>query len=248
MSWDTIADVTLVCKPALKSLFIDSGLANRVFAAGEPEVFERAYDYWVFPMSLPYLSKTRLNNIPNVLPYLKASISKREYWAELLPKSGFCVALVWKGSPTHENDANRSLDGLKTLAPLWRVDPRVNFVSLQKGAGEQEASAPPDGLSLYDLGPMIQDFSDSAAILESVDLVISVDTAIAHLAGALGKKCWILLPSVDSDWRWLRTRVDSPWYPGSVRLFRQIEGGDWSGLVEDVCSCLAQQVSDHYSG
>lgn len=241
------ADVTLVCKPALKGLFIDSGLADRVFAMGEAEVFERAYDYWVFPISFPYLCKTRLNNIPDTLPYLKTSSSKREYWAGLLPKSGFRVALVWRGSPTHDNDARRSLPGLEPLAPLWRVDPQIVFVSLQKGAGEEEASAPPDGLKLFDLGSMVQEFSDSAAILESVDLVICADTAIAHLAGAMGKKCWVLLPSVDTDWRWLRTRVDSPWYPDSVRLFRQMGSGDWSELIKDVCSCLAQQVSDHYA-
>jgi hypothetical protein len=121
--------------------------------------------------------------------------------------------------------------------PLGRI-PGVRYFSLQKGAGEDEAAAPPAGLPLVDLGPYIRDFSDTAAIVTNLDLVISVDTAAAHLAGALGKRCWVLLPDYKTDWRWLAGREDSPWYPGVMRLFRQPGMGDWSAVLTAVCAAL----------
>ena len=116
---------------------------------------------------------------------------------------GIKVGLVWKGSKDHANDVNRSLPSITTLAPLWSVK-GVTFISLQKGQGEDEAAHPPIEQPLIDLGSNIKDFSDTAAIVSQLDLVICVDTAIAHLAGALGKPCWVLLPKVGTDWRWLK--------------------------------------------
>ena len=104
--------------------------------------------------------------------------------------------------------------------------PGVQFVGLQKGRGEEEALTPPAGLSVSALGDSLRDFADTAAVVTRLDLVISVDTAVAHLAGALGKPCWVLLPDYMTDWRWLTGRSDSPWYPG-MRLFRQPPGGTW---------------------
>ena len=152
------------------------------------------------------------------------------------------VGLVWKGNPRFENDADRSLPDLGTLVPLGEVAGAC-FFSLQNGRGEDEAAHPPAGLSIIDLAPAIDDFSDTAAIVANLDLVISVDTAVAHLAGALGKPCWILLPDYKTDWRWLDAREDSPWYPGVVRLFRQQAMGDWSGLVAEVSGALLRLVS-----
>lgn len=108
--------------------------------------------------------------------------------------------LVWKGNPLFENDADRSLPSLDVLAPIGTVT-GVSFISLQKGAGEEEAAQPPSGLSLINMGPQLADFADTAAVVMSLDLVISVDTAIAHLTGALGKPCWLLLPEYKTDWR-----------------------------------------------
>src|SRR6185312_11452333 len=114
---------------------------------------------------------------------------------------GLKVGLVWKGSALHRNDADRSLPGLTTLARLWNV-PGMTFVSLQKGQGEDEARQLPAPEKIPSLGADIMDFADTAAIVAQLDLVICVDTAIAHIAGALGKPCWVLLPIFNTDWRW----------------------------------------------
>jgi hypothetical protein len=151
--------------------------------------------------------------------------------------------LVWKGNPQFENDADRSLPGLDVLAPLWQVA-GVQFISLQKGAGEDQAMQPPAGLPLLHLGSQITDFADTAAIVAGLDLVICVDTAIAHLAGALGKPSWLLLPHYKTDWRWLEGRADSPWYPGVMRLFRQSASAGWTGVVAELALALEQFAQD----
>ena len=119
----------------------------------------------------------------------------------------------------------------------------VRFFSLQKGAGEEEAANPPGGLPLVNLGPQLADFADTAAIIEHLDLVICVDTAVAHLAGAMGKTCWVLLPDYKTDWRWLTDRCDSPWYPGVMRLFRQPRMGDWSAVITEIDTTLQAFVA-----
>jgi len=106
------------------------------------------------------------------------------------------------------------------------------------GQGEDEATTPPPGQPLAHLGTDIKDFADSAAIIAQLDLVICVDTAIGHLAGALGKSCWVLLPRVGTDWRWLEDRTDSPWYPETMRLFRQRDRHDWTDTILDVARTL----------
>jgi ADP-heptose:LPS heptosyltransferase len=116
--------------------------------------------------------------------------------------------------------------------------PGVRFISLQKGAGEDEARHPPAGLELLELGTAMNDFADAAAIVSQLDLLISVDTAMAHLAGALARPCWLLLPAHMTDWRWGKARADSPWYPGVMRLFRQKERGDWAPVVAALLTAL----------
>jgi hypothetical protein len=148
------------------------------------------------------------------------------------------VGLVWKGSAGFESDGDRSLASLELLAPLAASGARL--VSLQKGAGEAEAQHPPPGMALTDLGSLMADFADTAAIMASLDLVISVDTAAAHLAGALGIPCWVLLPDYRTDWRWLTGRDDSPWYP-AMRLFRQA-GGDWPAVIRRVAAELVAMI------
>ena len=232
------ARITLVCKAPLQALFGSVHGADAVIAESAAAQLE-SHDYWTFQMSLPLHFKTRPESIPATLPYLSADSAKIGQWSSLLPARGFKVGLVWKGSVTHKNDSHRSLPGLSVLAPLWSVAD-ITFVSLQKGQGEEEAANAPAGQSLLDLGSKIEDFSDTAAIMAQLDLIICVDTAAAHLAGALGKPCWMLLPRRGSDWRWQDDRTDTPWYPGVMRLFRQSDSGGWGSAVAGLTAALEQ--------
>jgi Flp pilus assembly protein TadD len=237
------ASITMICHPALKTLFAELESVDVVISFDE-QIPASGWDFWTPPLSIPYYYKTRLDSIPAKIPYLQVPTNCIEKWSTLLPKDGLRVGLVWKGSTQFENDADRSLPSLEVLAPLWAVA-GVNFISLQKGAGEDEAAQPPGGLSLISLGPQLEDFADTAAVVMGLDLVICVDTAIAHLTGALGKPCWILLPEYKTDWRWLTDRADSPWYPGNMRLYRQSAMGDWSTVVAEVVAALEQLALIH---
>ena len=152
---------------------------------------------------------------------------------------GLRVGLVWRGNKNNPNDQERSLPGLTTLKPLWSID-GVSYVSLQKGEGQEEESNPPLGAAILPMGSRIGDFADAARLLAQLDLLISVDTAIAHLAGALGKPCWLLLPAHMTDWRWLKDGEETAWYPGTHRLFRQQQRGDWAPVIARVAQALAQ--------
>ncbi len=196
-----------------------------------------AFDMHCEMMSLPMAMGLELSELPGpALPYLSADSGRTAKWRQRLaglPRP--LVALVWAGRPTHPNDGNRSLT-LAQLAPLAR--PGVTFVSIQKGPAAAQAAAPPTGMSLVSLSDEIADFEDTAAILTVVDLLISVDSSPVHLAGALGRPAWVMLPLVP-DWRWLLGRDDTPWYP-TVRLFRQSARADWTGVIDAVASNLAQ--------
>jgi Flp pilus assembly protein TadD len=228
--------ISLTCHPGLKTLFETLSGVDEVLSFPE-EVPASGWDFWTLPLSLPYYCQTRLHNIPAPIPYLKADPARVAKWSLLLPTSGFRIGLAWKGNPNFENDEDRSLPSLDVLAPLGAV-PGVHFISLQKGQGEEEAQRPPSGLRLFALGGALRDFADTAAIMACLDLVISVDTAAAHLAGAMGKPCWVLLPDHLTDWRWLTGRTDSPWYPKTMRLFRQSPGGGWSQVVAALLKSL----------
>lgn len=234
------AHITLLCHPALKTLFVTLDGVDQVIAFDEA-VPKTGWDCWTPLLSIPLYCQTRLDTIPAIIPYVQAAAGRIEHWRASFPAPGIRVGLVWKGNPRFENDADRSLPGLEVLLPLGRVA-GVHFISLQKGAGEDQAMHPPAGLPLLHLGSQIEDFADSAAIVASLDLVICVDTAIAHLASALGKPCWVLLPAYKTDWRWLAGRNDSPWYPGVMRLFRQSAAGNWTGVVAEVQAALEQFV------
>lgn len=195
------------------------------------------FDFWCYPLSLPLIFGTTLDNLPATIPYLRAEPERVLRWAAKVPQATLRVGLAWKGSSTHKNDGNRFLPSLAILAPLWSV-PGIAFVSLQKGAGEDEASLAAAHQPLTHLGSAIADFADSAAILSQLDLLICVDTAVAQLAGALGTPCWVLLPDYGTDWRWLEDWHDSPWYPEVMRLFRQSADGDWAGAITRVVEAL----------
>jgi len=229
--------VTLVCPPALQTLLASMPGADEVLSLDAALPAEN-WDCWASSMSLPFHCKTRLHSIPAALPYLRANRHAAARWSALLPPARLRVGLVWQGNPKFENDSERSIASLDLLQPLGGID-GVAFISLQKGRGEVQAKNPPKGLDIACLPDEIEDFADTAAIVANLDLVISVDTAVAHLAGAMGKPCWILLPQHMPDWRWLAERDDSPWYPGAVRLFRQPARGDWATVLAQVRAALA---------
>jgi hypothetical protein len=186
-------------------------------------------------MSLPRAFGTTLATIPATVPYLRTPAERVEAWRARLPASGkLRVGLVWSGKPTHRNDHNRSI-AFERLAPLLAV-PNIDFVSLQRDVRETDAAALRNAAVLRpDLDQA--DFADTAAIIETLDLVIAVDTAVAHLTGALAKPLWLLLP-LCPDWRWMLECDDSSWYPGS-RLFRQPRIGDWDSVIPRVAEGLA---------
>ena len=229
-----VTRITVVCMVALRRLFATIDGVDAVLDHQTGLAEAAGYDYWTSTMSLPLHVGTTIETIPDA-SYLRADSSLIGHWRARLASlpAGRKIGVVWKGNPRHHNDANRSLSSLAVLAPLWSV-PDVSFVSLQKGQGEDEAQSPPAGQPLLHLGSEVTDLADSAAIVAQLDLVICVDTSIAHLAGSLGKPCWLLLPAEDPDWRWMHDRTDSPWYPQTMRLFRQSAGEGWAAVVERV--------------
>jgi hypothetical protein len=177
------------------------------------------------------------------VPYIGVDPALKAIWAKRLQadprphmmeaRVGARVGLVWAGNPRHENDANRSMPAA-TFAPLLEKR-NIALFSLQVGATDAD-KAWLRHTAIHDLAPHLNDFADTAAVLGHLDLVISVDTAVAHLAGALGRPVWLLLPFVP-EWRWMLDRADSPWYP-TMRLFRQAAPGDWAKLMARVAAAL----------
>jgi tetratricopeptide (TPR) repeat protein len=228
-------DVAVACSPELQPAVGQLPGIGRLF-----DDWQNAPDFAAFcPLSsLPRLAGTRLDTIPAPIPYLRADERKFADWAArlwaLLPRGYRRIGITWAGRPTHRNDARRSIR-LALLAPLAAL-PRVVLVSLQKGAAQAEIGGYWGQAPLLNLGPELSDFGDTMAILECLERVVTVDTAVAHLAGAMGKAVSILLPYAP-DWRWLLDRSDSPWYP-SARLFRQEPERRWEPVVAAVAEDL----------
>ena len=225
---------TLACWPSQYALMKTLAGADQVVSLADLKLLDLSHDFWTFLLSLPLHARTELASIPARIPYLFADPARVAAHTPLLAGDGLRVGIVWRGNPQHLNDGDRSLPGLDVLAPLWSVA-GTRFFSLQKS--DAPLPAPPIGLPLIDLAPAIDDFADTAALLSQLDLLISIDSATAHLAGALGVPCWILLPHFKTDWRWLRGRSDSPWYP-KTRLFRQPRRGDWETPVAELAIAL----------
>ena len=229
--------ITLACAPILHRLFSAVPDIDAVVDSNS-ELARAPYDYWILPLSIPHWVGTTLDWIPPAV-YLKPDAELVKKWRHRLSGlARFKVGLVWKGHAGHGNDRHRSLPSLETLRPLLNL-PAISFVSLQKGQAEGEAAALVGGPPVLDAVPDIVDFADSAALIAQLDLLICVDTAVAHLAGSLGTPCWVMLPATGLDWRWVRGRTDSPWYPGTMRLFRQARPGEWAPVVEQVArACM----------
>jgi tetratricopeptide (TPR) repeat protein/SAM-dependent methyltransferase len=224
------AKVVLEVQPELRRLLAELPGVDMLIARGDPlPPFDRQLPL----LSLPRVYGTRLDTIPAAVPYLAADPQLAEVWRERLAAlTGLRVGLVWAGSTIHPNDHNRSLDP-SALTPFGAL-PGVSYVSLQKGRAIEGL---PAQMQVLDAAPELNDFADTAAALANLDLLITVDTSVAHLAGAMGKPVWLLLP-FSPDWRWLLERDDSPWYP-SMRLFRQAEPGTWGAVLQQVAEELA---------
>ena len=197
------------------------------------------YDLFCPILSLPGIFKTTLKTIPRDVPYLDAPPQKVSNWRRQLDNDAFKVGIVWKGSPIHANDRNRSCD-LEPFLPLVSV-PGVRLYSLQKGPAIDDLKRIFPESQVKNIGPHLKDFSDTAGLLANLDLVISVDTAVVHLAGAMGLPVWTLLPFAP-DWRWQLNRKDTPWYP-SMQLFRQVQRGNWQTVFQQIMEKLHVQVN-----
>ncbi len=192
------------------------------------------FDFHVPLLELPRIFGTTLETIPAEVPYLHADSTKAEYWRQRIAGTSFKVGIVWAGKPAHSEDSNRSCR-LQHFAPLAKI-PGVRLYSLQKGPAAGQISELPGTMTVKNPGEEFEDFTDTAAAIENLDLVISVDTAVLHLAGAMGKPAWAILPFTP-DWRWMLNRQDSPWYP-TMKLFRQKKRGQWEPVFQRVAEEL----------
>lgn len=223
-------------QPALVALLRESGFS--VIAGGTPLP---KFDLHVALMSLPGVLGTTLETVPAQVPYLSAEPRLLKQWrAALRPYSGFKVGLAWQGNKDYTFDHLRSIP-LAEFAPLAEV-PGVTLIGLQKNAGVEQIAQVAEQFTVVDLGSTLDNeggaFRDTAAVMCNLDLIITSDTAAAHLAGALGVKVWVAVPA-SPEWRWLEQRSDSPWYP-TMRLFRQPAVGDWARVFAEMQAELAQ--------
>jgi Flp pilus assembly protein TadD len=233
--------VLVVCPQPLVRLAALCPCVERVLPAGSALP---GFDVQASLLSLPMILGTTLATIPASLPYLSAPPEAIERWGQALgprPEATLRVGIAWQGNPRHRSDRYRSFP-LAKLAPLARVA-GVELISLQTGSGTDQLDDLAGRLRITAFGPAgagLGDFLDTAALVRNLDLVVTPDTVVAHLAGGLGVPTWVALPHV-AEWRWLLDRDDSPWYP-SMRLFRQARAGDWDGVFERMAASLERHV------
>jgi Flp pilus assembly protein TadD len=238
--------ILTVCSPELLGVLSGCPGIDRLLTS---EDTLPAYDVHAPLMSLPLLCGTTLANIPAAVPYLVVDAERvGRFRKQLAEASGLKVGLCWQGNPAYKNDRLRSAP-LAEFGPLAEV-PGVHLVCLQKGPGQEQWDSIVGKWPTVDLPARVAEPSegwvDTAALISALDLVITVDTAVAHLAGALGVPVWVALP-FRGDWRWLLGREDSPWYP-SMRLFRQTECGDWAGVFQRIKDAVHARVEAAHSG
>lgn len=226
------ARVLLNCKPALKPLLSRCKGIDQLVMVGDPMP---SYDVEVPLMSVPGRVGTTLETIPQDVPYLFADPARVEAWKERVAKiDGFKVGIAWQGSTGYKGDVFRSIP-LRHFASLCQM-PGLSLISMQKGYGREQLAEVGACQDIYDFDPILDEgvgaFEDTAALMMNLDLVITSDTAVAHLAGGLGVPVWVALPYA-ADWRWLLDRDDSPWYP-TMRLFRQRTPGDWAEVFNRI--------------
>ena len=231
-------EATFVCPPRLRRIL--SSMTKVRFADSPPD--GEPFDAQIAISSLPWAFGTRLETIPATVPYLSAEPALREIWRKRIGAKGFKVGVVWQGNFDPEADRARSMP-LTALAPLAEVA-GVRLISLQKGTGEEQLVNLTPSFQVETLGADFDAgadaFVDTAAAMTCLDLIITCDTSVAHLAGALGIPVWVALKS-EAEWRWLTKRADSPWYP-TMRLLRQKRRDIWSDVFETMAGELAQLV------
>ena len=236
--------VIFECHKSLFRLLKKCDGIDRIIERSSNIVPEVQFDFHIPLLSLPGLFGTTLDSIPSDVPYVTVDPGLVEKWQiRLNHDSNFKIGIVWAGNPSFKNYHNRScsLTDFAALAEItWR-----SFYSLQKGPASVENKIAPE-LKTTDLKNELNDFADTAAVISNLDLIISTDTAVVHLAGAMGKPVWTLLHSAP-DWRWWLKRTDSPWYP-SMRLFRQTQLNDWSGVFEQVKEALVSNFGLRIAG
>jgi tetratricopeptide (TPR) repeat protein len=226
---DRGGQVILECSGSLAEVFSTVKGVGQIVVAGEPLP---PFDIHIPMMSLPLTFGTTVESIPQNVPYISADAARCEFWRAWLAENDSIlkVGIVWGGRTDTTQRSLRSVR-LRDWLPIFRV-PDVDFVSLQVGRGIEQIKQLPGRQPVRDASCHIEDFADTAALVSQLDLVIAVDTAVAHLAGALGKPVWVLLPFAP-DWRWMLGREDSPWYP-SMRLFRQQRALEWEPVISRV--------------
>jgi Flp pilus assembly protein TadD len=223
--------VFLECPAVLERLLSRCPGVDRVIPQGAPLP---EFAFQIPLMSLPGVFRTTLSSIPTSVPYCSAAAADIDHWKEELGAiSSFKIGIAWQGSQKYAGDAHRSIR-LACFEPLARL-PDVRLVSLQKGFGSEQLAQVNDW-NVLDVGNRVNDFADTAAVIQNLDLVVCVDTAVAHLAGALGVPVWMVL-SMASDWRWLRGPETTEWYP-SHRFFRQQQWGHWEDVFKRIIDSL----------
>jgi tetratricopeptide (TPR) repeat protein len=234
---DRGAKIIFFCQPELQRLLQKTTGAEQVYAMGTaPEV---DFDYYLGLLGAPRLLDITMETIPRKIPYIFPDPADVEKWRARVPSDGrLKIGLAWAGRADNADDWRRSTS-LSAFAPLAQI-PGVWFCSLQKGDRADEAAHPPAGIQIADWTSEFRDFADTAALIANLDLVITVDSVMAHLAGAMGKDVFTLLSSY-ADWRWLRGRDDSPWYP-TMRLFRQPTLGDYDTPMREIVQALQCRI------
>jgi tetratricopeptide (TPR) repeat protein len=224
------AKIVLQCQAQLLSL-LASLSPHQILPVGQTPPF---FDSYILFGEIPLLLSIGVDDVPSAVPYISAPRDRIEAWATRIPfDKRLKVGLVWAGS-----DRGVRSHSLELFSPLASI-PNVQFFSLQKG--KESLQQPPAGMQLIDLTDDIRDFADTAALIHHLDLVISVDTSVVHVAGAIGKPVWVLIPK-RNDYRWLLDREDSPWYP-TMRLFRQTRDGDWKTPMQNIAEALQLRVT-----
>ncbi len=240
------ANTTVYCQPQLMALLRNASSLGPMFPNSLP--YDRPLDTHCTLLDVADILQIDLHSIPNQIPYVLPAEHLVQYWAERFPKSSsvFRVGIAWQGNPDHQADMFRSVP-LKHFENLASV-PQVELISLQSGYGTEQLGdwRGPRPVTILDqnIDKTSGAFMDTSAIMQHLDLVITSDTSIAHLAGSLGVPTWVAL-SLMPDWRWLLDRSDSPWYP-TVRLFRQHKQGDWSGVFSQILEYLVRAITTRF--
>ena len=233
---ERVHEIVVMCDPVLIPLLARSGFPARYMPRSDDPLPATG---WTRLSRLPLLMGTDLTTIPSAAGYLSADPARAAIWRRRLqdaaPEAVARVGLSWAGNPRHGNDHRRSIP-LATLAPLTNLD-HIQFVALQREIPARDRARAETMANVLDVSAALNDFGETAAAIDAVDLVIGVDSAVVHLAGAMGKPTWVMPPH-PADWRWLLERTDSPWYRSS-RLFRQPRAGGWASVVDAVAGALA---------